>query len=127
MDRPATFFSALFDLSFKSFITSKIAKILYVLSIAGAGLWALRLIVRGFQESAGSGLLMLLIGGPLAFLVVVIYARVFLEIILVLFRMSENISKLTEMGRRAPPSSSEPAHTPESGPQPPPEAGPPGF
>ena len=127
MDRPATFFSALFDFSFKSFITSKIIRVLYFLSIAGAALWSLRLIVGGFQESAGAGLLMLLIGGPLAFLVVVIYARVLLEIILVVFRISDNISKLTEMGGRTPPPPPAPPHTPETGHRPPPEAGPPGL
>lgn len=102
MDRPKAFFASLFDFSFETFITAKIVKILYGLSIAAGGLFALFQIVNGFLTSAGMGLLMLLIGGPLLFLVSVIYARVLLEIILVIFRISEDCSKLVEIGNRAP-------------------------
>lgn len=96
MDRPKAFFASLFDFSFETFITQRVVKVLYGLSIAAAGLWALFLIVSGFRDSAGTGVLMLLIGGPLVFLVIVIYARVVLEVLLVIFRISEQTSRLSE-------------------------------
>jgi hypothetical protein len=102
MEPSKGFFGSLFDFSFTTFITSKIIKLLYALSVVGAGLGALAFIIGGFSNSVGLGVVMLLIGGPLYFLIVVIYARVFLEIIIVLFRMAEHIAELAAQGRRGP-------------------------
>jgi hypothetical protein len=100
MDQTKGFFESLFDLSFTAFITSKLIKLLYVLSIAGAALASLFLIIFCFNISTTAGVLMLLIGGPLLFLLSVIYARVFLEIMIVIFRISEHIAEIAEQGRR---------------------------
>ncbi len=101
----STFFSSLFDFSFQSFITSRIIRLLYVLSMVGAGLMYLMMIVLGFQISAGVGVLNLLIVGPIAFLLTIIYVRVILELIMVVFSIAENVRGLA---RRAP-ESPEPA------------------
>jgi hypothetical protein len=96
MEQAKGFLESLFDFSFTAFITSKIIKFLYGLSIAGAGLGSVFLIVGGFGVSAGVGILMLLIGAPLLFLLGVIYARVLLEIIIVIFRIAENIAVIAQ-------------------------------
>jgi hypothetical protein len=142
MDQPKAFFASLFDFSFETLIAPRIVKILFILSIALAGLWALFLIVGGFSQSPGSGILMLIIGGPLAFFVSVIYARVVLEIVLAIFRISDNLSKMVDITGRAgsgearhhPPQESppqDPGHHPhESPPQDPghhPQPGPQGY
>jgi hypothetical protein len=102
----AGFFKALFDFSFTQFITSKIIKLLYGLSILSSGILALILLIffllAGFRQSAAAGILALIVGTPicfLIFLVLVIYARVFLEIIIVVFRISEHTAEIAQQGR----------------------------
>ena len=93
------FFQALFDFSFTSFITSKLIRILYGLAILGAAFGALLLIVAGFSDSTATGLLMLFIGGPLFFVFSVIYARVLLELIIVIFRIAEHAAEIAALLR----------------------------
>jgi len=102
----AGFFKALFDFSFTEFVTSKIIKLLYGLSILFSGIFALILLVfflaAGFRESAAAGIVALIIGSPicfLIFLVLVTYSRVLLEIIIVVFRISEHTSEIAKQGR----------------------------
>lgn len=96
----AGFFQALFDFSFTEFVTSKIIKLLYGLSILFAGIIALTIIIVGFSAHAGAGILALLIFAPLIFLVSVIYSRVLLEIIIVVFRISENTAEIAQNTKR---------------------------
>lgn len=93
------FLAALFDLSFTSFIATKLIKVLYVLCILGAAVAALGLAASGFSQGVAVGLLMLVIVAPIVFLLSVIYARVLLEIIIVVFRAAEHLAEMAERGR----------------------------
>jgi hypothetical protein len=104
MNQTQGFLNSLFDFSFTSFVTSKIIKLLYGLSMAGAGVLCLLLIWTGLRISGGVGVITLLIVAPLVFLLLVTYARVTLEIIIVIFRISEHAAEIAEQGRRAVPS-----------------------
>jgi hypothetical protein len=84
------FLHPLFDFSFTKFVTSKIVKFLYGLSILAAGLMAILFVIFGFNISIGFGVFALLIGAPLIFLLTLIYSRAILEFIIVIFRISEN-------------------------------------
>jgi len=102
----AGFFQALFDFSFTDFVTSKIIKLLYGLSIFFSGIFALILLViflgGGFRESAGMGILALIIGTSICFLIFTVlttYSRVLLEIIIVVFRISEHTAEIAKQGR----------------------------
>lgn len=99
MDHAKGFFGSLFDLSFTSLITSKIIKLLYILSIVVAGIAALSVIASSFAASTTAGIFSLLIVAPLIFIVSVIYARVLLEIIIVIFRISEHAAEIAAQGR----------------------------
>lgn len=101
MEAQKGFLQSLFDFSFTTFITSKLIKILYGLCIIGAALLALFLIIGGFARGTGSGLLMLIIGAPLAFFLCVIYCRVFLEVLIVIFRISESAAQVAEQTRKS--------------------------
>jgi uncharacterized membrane protein len=94
-------FSVLFDFSFRRFITVRLIHILYVLAMIGIGIATLGLIVSAFAGSAAMGVLMLLIGAPIFFLLSLLSARVSLELIVVLFRMSENTSAIAEAVQKA--------------------------
>jgi len=96
------FFGALFDLSFSSLITTKIIKILYVLSIILAAIAYIGWVITGFNADAGIGVFVLLIAGPIGLLLSIIYARVILEIIIVVFRLLEtNIAIADVLGAKA--------------------------
>jgi Domain of unknown function (DUF4282)/zinc-ribbon domain len=90
------FFAALFDYSFGSFVTPRIIKILYVLATILISLWTLLLILAAFNVSGGAGVVMLLVGGPLLFLIAMIYARVFLELVIVFFRINGNVQEIRD-------------------------------
>jgi len=95
------FFSSLFDISFTSFVTTKLIKVLYVLSLVLIAITALVFVVAGFQESAGLGLFMLVIGAPLGALLYIIYTRVILEFIIQVFRIGELLRDQGELQRQA--------------------------
>ena len=91
-----SFFSSLFDYSFSSFVTPRIIRILYVLATILISLWTLALVLAGFNISSGAGLVMLVVVGPLLFLISMIYARVGLELIIVFFRINGNVQEIRD-------------------------------
>ncbi len=91
---------ALFDLSFSRFVSPRMMKFLYALSILFASLMAVFLIIAGFKTSIWFGLFALLIGAPLIFLLTVVSSRVLLETILMIFRIADQTANpgVTNMG-----------------------------
>ena len=94
------FLGALFDFSFTSFVTTKLIKTLYALGVIIAGFAALMLVIAGFTKGVLAGLLVLIIVAPLVFFLYVIYWRVVMELIIVIFRAAENLGELVQQGRR---------------------------
>ena len=82
------FLRPLFDFSFRRSVSVKMIKFLHILSILCAGLVALFFIHAGFETSLRLGLSALLIGA-VVFLLTAVFSRVFLEMILVVFRMAD--------------------------------------
>lgn len=108
------FFTSLFDYSFSSFITPRIIKVLYVLTTLVLALWTLADIFIAFRLSSGLGILALVFG-PLVFVLSMIYARVVLELLIVFFRMHEDVQEINEVATRAPSPGSTPPR-PDAGP-----------
>ena len=73
------FLQALFDFSFKQFISPRIMRFLYGLSMMLAGLTALSLIIIGFEVSMWLGIFTLLIGAPLLFFITVPFILFFVR------------------------------------------------
>jgi len=71
------------DLSFKRFVTPRLVRVLYVLSLLAAVFYAVSWMFRGFW-----GLIM----APVALLFYLIVARVTVELILAVFRIAEHIA-----------------------------------
>lgn len=92
------FFASLFDISFTSFVTPKIIKILYVLMMILLGLVALGYIVFAFSVNAILGLLVLIIIAPLMFFIYLALWRIALEIIMVIFKVSEDVRAIRDRG-----------------------------
>lgn len=87
---PVGFVGALFDFSFTSFITTKLIRLLYVLGMLAAAGFAVTIFTGGLAAGGFIGMLTAFIGAPLVFLIGIIYIRVMLELIIVLFRMAEH-------------------------------------
>ena len=52
----------LFDFAFTDFVTGRVVKFLYVLTVFGVGLAYIIVVIAGFAQGAGQGLLVLVIG-----------------------------------------------------------------
>lgn len=93
------FFGSLFDLSFSSLVTPRIIKTIYVLTLIGIALAAILFTISAFSTSSGLGAITLLILAPIFSLFYIVYARVFLEFFLAIFRVAETNAELVALKR----------------------------
>ncbi len=121
----ASFTQKMFDFSFSDFIAPSVIKVLYVLALIAFAIQYVIAVVSGFASGFGYGLLALVVGA-LVLAILAILARVYLEVIMVFFRMLgllQGIAKAKgvdiEALAEAP---AAPAPPPEAPPAPPPEA-----
>ena len=91
------FLTTLFDFSFSEFVTTKVIKYAYALGIILAGIAAIAVIGSSFAKSIALGILMLILS-PFIFLLYVLITRIWMEIIIVIFRIAENTKKLSDKG-----------------------------
>jgi len=96
------FFAALMDTRFDSLITPSLIRFLYVVAIVLLALGTLAVIIAGFAESAGSGVL-LLIFAPLGALIYLIITRLWLELIVVAFKIRDAAEEVAVNTRRSGP------------------------
>ncbi|MGQ9663572.1 MAG: DUF4282 domain-containing protein [Kiritimatiellia bacterium] len=82
-------------MSFAKFITPRVIKVLYVIGIVFAALGAIVLVLKGFRLGIWRGILHLVLS-PIVFLLYVLFARIWCEMILVVFRIAGNTDKLVE-------------------------------
>lgn len=84
-----SFFSRLFDMSMRTFITPSIVKVLFILGVIFASIYALMMVVA-FASAGDGGIIFGLILAPLFWIFMVIWIRVWIELIVVFFRIEEN-------------------------------------
>ena len=89
---------SLFDISFTEFITPRIIKILFVLAIIAAGIAALVALIGGIARGGFDGFFMAILS-PASFFLYVVAARVWLELIMIIFRIAENTDSLAGRGK----------------------------
>lgn len=93
------FFARLFDLSFDTFITTSLIKVLYVLQLVGAGLGAL-FVLLAMATAGGAGIVLGIIVAPVAFLLWAILSRVWVEMLIVTFKIAENTDIIARNSNR---------------------------
>ncbi len=96
------FLRSLFDFSFKSLIASRVIRVLYVLWMLLLALGTIGLIIAGFEINAALGAVTLLILGPLSFLFNLIFVRVLLELVMAIFAIQDNTSRISAIGWPSP-------------------------
>ena len=99
MANDKSFFQSRFDFSFTAFVTPKLIKVLYGISLFFIAIGVIVVVVGGFQRGIGGGLLALLILGPLYGLLLTILARIYMELMIAIFRIVELLSELVDQGR----------------------------
>lgn len=98
-NQTGNFMTALFDLSFHTFITPNIIRVLYLICLLFAALSAFVFLMAGFQTTYFSGpsatsIFLHVIGAPIIFVVEAIASRVALEFTIAVFRIAENTESL---------------------------------
>lgn len=97
-DNDKGFFGSLFDFSFDNFITPKLVKFLYVLSLIIVSIAAIGLVIAGLV-SLGNGSpvgLLSIILAPLVWLIYLILARLWLELFIVIFKISDDLKDIRD-------------------------------
>jgi hypothetical protein len=93
-----SFFGSLFDFSFSSFITPKIIKILFVIGLVLTAIFTLLIIIFAFISGIVSGVFALIFS-PVIFLLYVLAVRIYLELLIVIFRIQDDIAKIAERSK----------------------------
>lgn len=98
---PKGFFAGLFDLSFSSFITTKIIKFLFGLWLILSVLMFLGGVISGIARLGDEALqgILIIVLSPIAALLYMIIGRIYFELVIVLFRIAENIGEINQKTR----------------------------
>ena len=104
----------LMDFSFKEFVTVRVIPILYIIGIAGAALAALFIMGAGFASGHGASGAMSLIVAPVFFVFSVLGTRIWLEVMIAIFRVAEHTRRLADQAEGQVPAPA-PTQTPEAG------------
>lgn len=139
-DRAKGFVASVLDVSFTEFVTTRLVKVLYVLTLIGIAILYVIIAVSIFSsgssvssfdrstgqivtlESGGNtglGLLWLFVLGPLAAFLYTLLYRVFFELVIVIFRIFEFNREQTELLRRMVPGGETSTVASTSSPEPP--------
>ncbi len=87
------FLSIIFDFSFTEFVTTKVIKFLLGLAIVVNVIVTIFWIGGGFSVSTLTGILFIILS-PVIYLILMLFARIYLELIIVIFRIAENLIKI---------------------------------
>jgi hypothetical protein len=105
MEEPRGFVSTLLDTSFSSFITAKFVRFLYILVLFAGACMSLAYLVGITAALSGflNGFIAFIFAIPLAAIFAalwVVFMRIWLEIVVVIFRMAENMQILADRARQ---------------------------
>jgi Domain of unknown function (DUF4282) len=93
------FFESLMDTRFDNLITPKLIRFLYVVSMVVLAIGAILVIVTAFGDEVGSGVIALILA-PLGALLYLIVVRLWLELVVVAFKIREAAEEVAENTRR---------------------------
>src|SRR6185295_9330410 len=82
------FFESLMDTRFNNLITPKLIRFLYVISMIGLAIGTVVFVIAGFAEKASTGIILLILA-PIGALIYLIVIRLWLELIVVTFKIRD--------------------------------------
>lgn len=90
------FFAALFDFSFESFVTPKIATGIYILETAVGAIAWIAFGLKGFASGFFHGVFDLVIIAPIGFILTLVLLRIGLELLIAIFRIAEHTKEIAD-------------------------------
>ncbi len=97
-----SFFSGLFDFSFREYVTPKIIRVIFVILIVFAAIGALLRCSISSARGGGFGIVFGIIFAVVGFFLYVILFRIYLEVVSALFRINDNIATLVQLSGGTP-------------------------
>ena len=96
------FFAALLDMSFSEMVTPKIIRVIYIIGLIGIALGALAGIVTSLFAVATTGAtaLISIIAAPIGAIIGVIFLRVYMELIILLFNIYDQLQSINNSLKR---------------------------
>jgi hypothetical protein len=107
------FFSSLFDTNFSSLIVTRVIKVAYVIAIVLISLEAVGALIAALATKKAGAVVAAIILIPIVWLVTLIWIRILLELVIIIFRIGEDVrqislsSVLTGQGQAVSPASGE--------------------
>lgn len=83
------------DLSFTRFITTKLIKLIYVVSLVMIIISGILILAEGIRGGVATGLASVIVA-PLVMVLETMVCRVMLELVMVLFRIAQDLHKIAE-------------------------------
>jgi hypothetical protein len=94
------FIRSLYDFSFSSFVTLRVIRVLYVLITILYSLAAVLVFVGALVEHKPADIVFAIIIVPIAYLIYLTFARIAMEILMVLFNIGKDVRSIRERGER---------------------------
>jgi len=92
------FFRSLYDFGFTSLITTKIIRFLYLLVVIAYSLVAVLFFISAIVTGKAVGFVLAIIFVPIVYLIYLIWTRVLMEILIVIFRIGEDLHQIRRAG-----------------------------
>lgn len=89
--------SSLFDVEFSSLITTRVIKLVYVVFLVLVSVFSLFFLLASLAQGGGPALFALVVA-PLGWFFYVVMMRVSLELVIVLFRIGDDVRSLAARG-----------------------------
>jgi hypothetical protein len=90
---------SILDLSFSKFITVSIIRFVYALLLIAVAIGYVLLVIAGFSQGVLAGVGVMVVG-LIGAVIEMIFIRMWLELIVVIFKIGENVSKIAQSGGR---------------------------
>ena len=90
------FVSAFFDFSFSNFVTGKLVKIIYIISLLSIVVFAAVMFISGLYQGGATGLASAFVVTPFFVIFAALYARVGCELLIVIFRVFETLEDISD-------------------------------
>lgn len=96
------FFGSLFDFSFSTLVTPRIIRVVYMVLVVVSGLVTSAFFLGSLSSSDARAELTGLILAPALFLLYVMISRVCLELVIVVFRIGDDVRRIADRGLPGP-------------------------
>ncbi len=93
MSNQKSVYAGLSDFSFQDLVTPQLLKPLYAIALLAGGISVVIVVFQGLQQSPAQGLLALVFG-LIGLVVWIMYIRMVLEVVVVLFRIADNTRRM---------------------------------